>query len=331
MNAKPNRHRQLRAFCYAAQTGSISKAASLLGLSQPSISLQIQALERELGVQVFERRGPRIKVTPAGETLLEIAQPLVDGIEHVAEAFQARLGEVDNGHLDIAAGESTLLYILPEATKRFSDDYPNVTVRLHNVTGQDGMEKLRADDVEFAVGSMLDVPDDMLYYPIFSYTPTLITPPDHPLSQLEKITLKDIGQYGLILPPRHLATWRVVDLVFQQHDVPYHVHLEAGGWEVIKRYVAMNLGISIVTSICLQDNENLFTYPLSNFFPERSYGVVIRRGKFISPQAKCFLHTLEPNFDQLQASTTSPANKSSILSTGNKRRSPPIQSLEEDN
>lgn len=308
--SKPNRHRQLRAFCYAAQTGSISKAAAQLQLSQPSISLQIQALERELGVQVFERRGPRIQLTPAGSVLLEIAQPLIHGIEHLSTEFHARLGDADNGFLDIAAGESTLLYILPEVTKRFSDDYPHVTVRLHNVTGQDGMEKLRADEVEFAVGSMLDVPEDMQYYPIFNYTPTLITPPEHPLSQLEQIGLADIGRYGLILPPRHLATWRVVDLVFQQHEVPYRVHMEAGGWEVIKRYVAMDLGISIVTSICLRDDDPLFTYPLSSYFPDRSYGVVIRKGKFISPQAKCFLQTLAPNFEQLEAvPAKAPASK----------------------
>lgn len=330
MTTKPNRHRQLRAFCYAAQTGSISKAASQLELSQPSISLQIQALERELGIQVFERRGPKIQLTPAGAVLLEIAQPLIDGIEHLGTEFHARLGDADNGYLDIAAGESTLLYILPEVTKRFSDNYPHVTVRLHNVTGQDGMEKLRADEVEFAVGSMLDVPDDMDYYPIFNYTPTLIAPPDHPLSRLDNITLEDIGQYGLILPPRHLATWRVVELVFQQHEVPYRVHLEAGGWEVIKRYVAMDLGVSIVTSICLQENEPLFTYPLSQYFSDRSYGVVIRRGKFITPQAKRFLQTLKPNFDQLKAVEPSTPAKTSRL-IAKQRRVQPTQSLEEDN
>ncbi len=330
MSTKPNRHRQLRAFCYAAQTGSISKAATKLDLSQPSISLQIQALERELGVQVFERRGPRIQLTPAGEVLLDLAQPLVDGIEHLSTAFHARLGDADNGYLDIAAGESTLLYILPEVTKRFSDNYPHVTVRLHNVTGQDGMEKLRADEVEFAVGSMLDVPEDMVYYPIFDYTPTLITHPDHPLSKLDEIGLADIGQYGLILPPRHLASWGVVDLVFQQHDVPYRVHMEAGGWEVIKRYVGMNLGISVVTSICLRPEDPLFTYPLGNYFPLRSYGVVIRRGKFLSPQAKCFLETLRPDFEQLKSIESSTAAQTSrILSS--RRRAPTAQSLEDDN
>jgi len=326
MSTKPNRHRQLKAFCFAAQLGSISKAAEKLGLSQPSVSLQIQALEKDLAVELFERRGPRIQLTPAGELLLEIAQPLIDGIRHLKTAFQARLGDVDTGYLDIAAGESTLLYILPEVTKKFSDNYPHVTVRLHNVTGQDGMAKLRADEVEFAVGSMIEVPEDMLYYPIFDYTPTLITPPEHPLSRLETITLADIGAYGLILPPRHLATWRLVDIVFQQHDVPYRVHMEAGGWEVIKRYVAMNLGVSIVTSICLRADEPLFTYPLSDYFPLRSYGVVIRRGKFLSPQAKRFLETLRPNFDELQSAEATAASSKRMLDSHRRTQA----SLEDD-
>ena len=66
---KQNRLKQLRAFCYAAQAGSISKAAETLYLSQPSVSLQIQALERELNTTLFERRGPNIRLTPEGAIL----------------------------------------------------------------------------------------------------------------------------------------------------------------------------------------------------------------------------------------------------------------------
>ena len=70
---KHNRLQQLRGFCYAVQAGSISKAAERMYLSQPSVSLQIQALERELNVTLFERRGPRIRLTPEGQVLYEKA------------------------------------------------------------------------------------------------------------------------------------------------------------------------------------------------------------------------------------------------------------------
>lgn len=294
---KQNRLKQLRAFCYTAQAGSISRAAEKLFLSQPSVSLQIQALERELKTELLERRGPNIRLTPEGKILYEIARPMVQGIDTLPETFAAHCGNLESGELNIAAGESTILYILPEVVKQFADTWPGISLKLHNVTGRDGMEMLRADEVDFAVGSMLEIPEDTTYHPIFVYRPLLITAPDHPLAKRKKaVTLKDIAPHGLILPPRHLSTWRIVDLVFQQHNLNYRVTLEAGGWEVIKKYVELGLGISIVTSICITDQDNLAQIPLDRYFPKRSYGVVLRQGKFLSPQARKFIEIMAPSF-----------------------------------
>ena len=293
---KQNRLKQLRAFCHAAQTGSITEAAESLFLSQPSVTLQIQALERELEITVFERRGPKIKLTPEGDVLYQLARPLVDGIDRLQETFLAHIGSLDGGELNIAAGESTILYVLPDMTKRFADDYPGIRLKLHNVTGRDGLSLVRADEVDFAVGSMLEVPDDIHYEPFVTYEPALITPPDHPLASATTLTLRDIASYGLILPPRHLSTWRIVDLVFSQHDLDFHVALEAGGWEVIKTYVELGLGISIVTDVCLTGKEKLKCQPLSSYFPKRSYGIVTRRGKFLSPAAARYLDMLRAHY-----------------------------------
>jgi len=293
---KQNRLKQLRAFCNAAQTQSVSEAADRLFLSQPTVSLQIQALERELETTLFERRGPKIKLTPQGEILYRLAQPLVEGIDGLQEAFIAQCGSLESGELNIAAGESTILYILPNSLQEFAKRYPKIRLKLHNVTGRDGMALLRADNVDFAVGSMLEAPDDIIYQPVFSYQTVLITPLDHPLTKLERVTPQDIGAYGLILPPRHLATWRMVDLVFNQHNATYQVTLEAGGWEVIKKYVELGMGISIVSNVCLSGDERIASIPLSDYFPDRGYGLVLRRGKFLSPQAKRFIEILAPGF-----------------------------------
>jgi DNA-binding transcriptional LysR family regulator len=286
---KQNRLKQLRAFCYAAQNQSISKAAERLFLSQPSVSLQVRALEQELEITLFERKGPRISLTPDGQVLYELALPLVDGIDHLSDALAERRGDLGSGELNIAAGESTILYILPELMAAFARQYPGIRLRLHNVTGRDGLAQLRADEVDFAVGSMLEVPDDITYRPIYTYDTVLITAPDHPLAKIPEPTLADISPHGLILPPRHLSTWGVVDVVFRQHHLDYTVTLEAGGWEVIKKYVMRGLGVSIVSAICLTDEEQLAVLPLGKYFPDRSYGVVLRHGKFLSPAAKRFI------------------------------------------
>lgn len=289
---KQNRLQQLRGFCYAAQSASISKAAERLFLSQPSVSLQIQALEREFKTTLFERRGPRIILTPDGKTLYELAATLVEQMDTLRDTFAAQRGSVESGRLDIAAGESTILYLLPRFVKQFVDLYPGIELKLHNVTGRDGLAMLRADEVDFAVGSMIDVPDDVDYRPTFTYDPILIAPLDHPLAKRKRVTLKDVAGYPLILPPRHLTTWRVVDQAFQLANLTYEVQLEAGGWEVIKKYVSLGLGISVVTSICLTGDEKLAVFPLDKYFPKRSYGVVLRRGKFLSPQARRFVEIL---------------------------------------
>jgi len=293
---KQNRLKQLRAFCYTAKLGSISRAAEKLFLSQPSVSLQIQALERELDTELLERRGPHISLTPEGRILYEIARPMVQGIDTLPETFAAHCGNLESGELNIAAGESTILYILPEVVREFADTYPGISLKLHNVTGRDGMEMMRADEVDFAVGSMLEVPEDITYHPIFVYQPLLITSLDHPLAKKRHVNLEEIAPHGLILPPRHLSTWRIVDLVFQQHNLNYRVALEAGGWEVIKKYVELGLGISIVTSICITGQDKLAKIPLDRYFPERSYGVVLRQGKFFSPQARKFIELMAPAF-----------------------------------
>lgn len=293
---KQNRLKQLRAFCHTARAGSITLAAESLFLSQPSVSLQIQALEREFGITLFERRGPQIKLTPEGETLYKLAEPLVEGIDKLHETFAEQFGVLESGELNIAAGESTILYILPEPMKLFAEAYPHIRLKLHNVTGRDGLAMLRADEADFAVGSMLEVPDDISYRPVVTYNPTLITALDHPLARKENLRLADISPYGLILPPRHLSTWRIVDLVFQQHNLTYNVALEAGGWEVIKKYVELGLGISIVTDVCLTGEERLARIPLNQYFPRRTYGIVQRKGRFLSPQARRFIDILDQVF-----------------------------------
>jgi DNA-binding transcriptional LysR family regulator len=279
----------------------MSKAADSLCVSQPSVSQLIKSLEADLGQNLFERRGPRIQLTEAGRCFFELAIPLIESVDNLPAAFLERIADTVQGSLDIAAGESTILYLLLDLVKAFSERYPQIDLHLHNVTGRDGLAMLRAGEVDFAVGSMIDVPRDILYLPIYTYDPMLITARGHPLAARDEVTLGQVSRCGLILPPRHLSTWRIVDLVFRQHGLDYHVVLEAGGWEIIKRCVEKDLGVSIVTSICLTGREDLASIPLTRYFPRRSYGLVMRENKELSPQARRFAELMEPGFARRMA------------------------------
>ncbi len=293
---KGNRYKQLRAFVAIAKLGTLARAAESLFLSAPSVSLQLQALERELGARLVERGRRRITLTVAGQALFEQARPLVEGMDSLDAQFHSAMEGLGSGELTIAAGSSTIQYLLPPLVAGYREKYPGVRLQLANVTGRDGLEMLRTNKADFAVGSMLDVPHDITYQPFQRYDPMLILPLDHPLADKPDLRLSDLSPYGLILPPHRLTTYRLVDLVFQKRKVPYTVAIEVGGWEVIKEYVAMGLGISIVTGICLTDadNDRLVARNMRAWFPQRSYGVVMRKGKYLSAEARGFIDQIKP-------------------------------------
>lgn len=294
---KSDRLKPLRAFCQTVRLGSVSRAAEALFISQPAVTLQLQALEREFGVVLLERAGRRLVPSREGQLLYEMAQPLVDNLDGLGERFRDTVGGLDGGELRIAANSTTILYLLPSIVAKFRQQQPNVRLTLHNAITADGTDLLRSDAADLTVGSLLDVPADLSYEAVQRFEQMLITPPGHPLSQASRLELAQIAQYPLILPPRRQVTWRLVDRVFQQQRVPYSVSLEVGGWEVIKQYVALDMGISIVPALCLaaEDARQLAIRPAGPLFPSRTYGVAVRRGRPLSAQARAFIECIQPD------------------------------------
>jgi len=262
-----------------------------MNLSQPAVSQQIRGLEMELSTTLFVRRGARMHLTHDGELLYEMATPLIEQMEHLDEQFRMRRCEVDEGHIEVAAGTSTILYFLPQFVEAFRKAHPRIEVRLHNVTGLEGLEQLRTGLVDFAVGPLMNVPEDIEFHPVVSYDPVIITCLGHPLAY-RKLSLKEISRYPLILPPRGLSTWNLVDETFRKHGLSYEVAMEVGGWEVIKKYVELGLGISLIIRIGITGLEKLEVIPAGDFFPKRTYGVVLRKGRILTPQAKRFVSLL---------------------------------------
>lgn len=294
---KSDRLKPLRAFCQTVRLGSVSRAAEALFISQPAVTLQLQALEREFGVVLFERSGRRLVPSREGQVLYEMAQPLVENLDGLAERFRDKISGLDAGELRIAANSTTILYLLPKVVAAFRQLHPQVRLSLHNAITADGTDLLRSDAADLIVGSLLDVPSDLSYETVQRFEQMLITPLGHPLSSVPQLELAQIAEHPLILPPRRQVTWRLVDRIFQQQRLPYSVSLEVGGWEVIKQYVALDMGISIVPALCLapDDARQLAIRPVGTLFPPRTYGVAVRRGRPLSTQARAFIECIQPD------------------------------------
>jgi len=197
-----NFHKQLKAFCLTHQHANLSKAGRLLGMSQPATSLLIKSLETRLDTKLFERRGPKISTTQNGEHLYALALPIVNALDELPDKYSSLHGEVNSGSLNIAAGESTTLYLLPKYIRSFKRQYEQVKLQIHNSDGRDQFELLRRGDIDFLIGSVnSELPSDISYTPIFSYRLMLITPSDHPLANQTEVNIEHIGQYPLIWKP----------------------------------------------------------------------------------------------------------------------------------
>src|SRR3954469_20341660 len=123
---KGNRIKQLRAFCYAVKFGTVVRAAEALFLSSSSVSLQLSALETELGARLLERTRPRLALTRAGQMLYDLARPLIEGMETLDQQFRSQRQGMDAGEVTVAAGASTIQYLLPPVVRDFRDQHPDV-------------------------------------------------------------------------------------------------------------------------------------------------------------------------------------------------------------
>ena len=294
---KRDRLRQLRAFCNAARLGSITRAAVHLGLSQPAVSLHVRELENELEAVLFDRGGSGIRLTSAGETLYELARPLVKGMDSLSVNFMERIDDTVAGRLQLAASPVGAAYVLPPYVKRFRDRYPEVRLRVRNCLLSEGVKLLLEDEVEFMLGVKDPYPEDTLEYRQFlPYDIVLITAPEHPLAGRDSVSPEEASAWPAIVPAPGTYSRQSGETAAQQFGVDVKAVISVGGWGVIKRFVEAGLGISVVPSIAVSETDRLSVISLKEHFPTRSYGVFTRRGRFLTPPARRLLRLMIPDF-----------------------------------
>ena len=285
-----DRLKQLRAFCQAARFGSISRAAEHVMTSQPAVSTQIRALEEDLGVQLFERRGPRIVLSRIGRMLYHRAMPLVEGMDRLPDTFFEEQHGVAPDYLLIGAGQVSAAYVLPEFLKRFRASSPRVRVRVKTGTGRQRLDWLRNYELDLVVAAMDRLPPDLEFHPILESELVLITPEDHPLAGRDVVDFEEASGYPFVRhSAEHYAT-QASEVIARLHGLDPEVAVEVNGWGVITNYVAAGAGIAVVPDVCLTDHDRLRKIRFPDILPRRKYGAVTRRR---GPVSLCARRLLE--------------------------------------
>jgi len=292
---------QLKGFLAVAKCGGFSQAAEKTFRSQPAITLQIQSLEKELGVKLFDRLGPRkIQLTTEGKILFDLASPLLEDINNLTARFNESRGETRKGIVKIATHGSVMVYLLPEVIKSFKKKFPECGLSIMNRGRKDIISLLNEGEVDIGITSLQTEPKTLDYKVFARFNRILITAKNHPLAKKPVIRLEDIASYPLLIPPKGTNTRTIIDQVFEDKNLKYTTAMEITGREAAKTYVEMNLGISIINEYYLtkEDRRNLFVKDLSNYFGRAERGIITRKNKYLSIPAKEFISLILKHFTQ---------------------------------
>ena len=267
---KRDRLRQLRAFCRAAQMGSITKAADSLGVNPQTVSVHVRELEHEFDAILFDRSRRNLSLSRAGEHLYRYAEPLVQGMDRVSAAFLEQLADSDARPIYIGAGEAIATFVLPAYYRRFQQLYPELRLRIRTCSLLDGVEQLLEDELEFVVGEndpTLLNRNDVLYHNIECYDLVLITARDHPLAGRKSVTPEEFAALPGVSPIPAEYSRQIQNSLVGRFGVTLWDAIEVGRWGVIKRFVETGLGAAIVPSFCLGENDALSHHPARGIFP----------------------------------------------------------------
>jgi DNA-binding transcriptional LysR family regulator len=255
-----------------AEFGSLSAAARVRGLTQPSISRQIQDLEQRLETTLIERTSQGARLTPAGEILADHAREILAALAKLPERVKASAGEV-SGRVRLGCVDSLGIYVLPPYLARFFQANPRVEVEVVCHPSPDLMAMLLADEIDVAVGTTEHpklVSERLYVNPIVLVYPNGVPRAEVPTS-LKALSTSRVVTFG-----QGLTVRRILDEAFAKAKLPFNPVLELANVEVIKAMVRAGMGYGIIPDGCVQGFE-LNTAPIEGLKSGRTIRLMYRQ------------------------------------------------------
>ena len=299
---------KLKVFCTVAETKSFSKASEIIRLTQPAVSLQIQALEEIYGTKLFNRSGCIITLTRAGEMLYKYAKE-INSLYMDAERDIGEFTGVVKGIVSVGASSTIGNYVLPSAISAFKKKFPKVGVHIHIGNTKRVIEFLNAGNIDIGlvegevkkqklVAEKL-IPDEMV----------LILSPHHPWAKKNSVSILEIPKEPFILREEGSGTRQMIEKHFAKHGIsPHNIKIAfiMGSTESIKGAVEEGLGISIVSRWAAKKETRYGTLKTLTFKEDkivRDFSLLYRKSKNSSHALDKLLGFLKKyQFDKVLAS-----------------------------
>ncbi len=276
---------------------SVSAAANALHASQPGVSNQVQQLEDELGLQIFERHGKRLTdLTPVGRSVVEMADRVLLDVENIRQ-IAADSKDDQLGTLSIGTTHTQARYALPRAIKEFAQQYPQVHLNMVQGTPTEIAEMAATGRVDIAIATEgLSQFESLAILPCYDWNRSIVVPPDHPLLAEKKLTLEAISRYPILTYVMGFTGRAQQDKAFTKQGLHPNVVFTATDADVIKTYVELELGIGIIASMAFDPVKDspLQALDASHLFKPSTTHLGIKRGSFLRGFSYAFIEYLAP-------------------------------------
>lgn len=278
--------RYLQTFREVAKWHSFTRAAEILGYAQSSVTTQIQNLETEFGVTLFERWGRKIRLTQAGEMLLAYSEQLLA----VLDETKANLSEQAHlaGTLRIGTVESLAAFYLPPFLQAFRHEQPRMRISLHPGICHELRQGVKEGRYDFAfVLDWLQDHPELTNINLGEQKLVVISSPTHPLVQKETIEARDFSGENWIFTEAGCSYRSIMEAVLRDAEATIVSSFEFGSLEAIKQCVAYDLGIALVPYIAVEEEVKKGTLAILPFsHPDvRVYRQLVYHKKKWMPQA----------------------------------------------
>lgn len=239
----------LETFVLVSDLGSFSGAARRQGLTQPAISFQVKALEKELGAPLIDRSHGRVVLTPAGRTAYWHAKRILSDRDALMGDIPRLTGEV-SGRLLIAASNIPGEYLLPPLVGEFASSYPDVRLSLEVSDSGRVVEMVKGEDAELGFIGMRVRDPDVSSRKFSSDRLVLVVPAGHPLARQRKVTVESLKGQRFINRKRSSGTRARLESLFAERGLgPGDIEgvAEMGSTQAILQAVASGAGVSVVS------------------------------------------------------------------------------------
>ncbi len=283
---KSNRFQQLRGFYHTVQLGSVSKASQKMGLQQCSVSIQIQSLERDLNTELFTRNGPRMEITEKGKILYKTISEHVEAIDTLPQLFEDKLKKDLSSKLEIAANHASMHYLIPSLLKSCKKTFPDLNIKVFMKNRNEALTLLKTGDIQAFIGTIDHLPEEFESHTIGIFDVILIAHKQHPLIVNENFALSDISHYETVKTlDSNFITVPFFEDIIKQYNVGIYAEIENIDWEILKSFVRTTETFTIVSSLCYDPKHdyNIGTRSLKDFIPSMPYGIITKKGAFITP------------------------------------------------